>query len=158
MSRYDKSRSMGISHSECEIESGDRRKEINLHLCNRVPRVVPWLRRLVADISPRRSRSVHVEAKWKWVRFYPSSSVFLCLSFHRCFLMLISSEGWTKGPLVVTAQRHSLTPSTWTTTGFRETMKNIRPLSLICFFVHGLFNDAVGSSDHRVSNDRIING
>jgi hypothetical protein len=84
---------------------------------------VPWLRRLVASLSPRRPgiahRSVHVgcmvdrvalgQVFLQVLRFFPVSIVppWVCI--------LISFGGWTIGPLVGSGPIHSLTPLTWTT-------------------------------------------
>jgi hypothetical protein len=41
----------------------------------------------------------------------------LSISFRHGFPWSCVSWGWTTGPLVAAVQRHSLTPSTWTTYG-----------------------------------------
>jgi hypothetical protein len=78
---------------------------------------VPWLRRLVAGLSPGRPGSHPNQSmwdlwwtEWYWDRF--SSEFFgfpLSVSFHR---RSNSSAGrWTVCPLVAAVQRRSLTPS-----------------------------------------------
>jgi hypothetical protein len=87
-------------------------------------KAVPWLRRLVTSVAPRRPDfalgSVHVGFVMDKLAlaevFLPSSSVFPC-QYH--FTVAphthISPEGWAIGPLIASVLRHSLSPSTWTT-------------------------------------------
>jgi hypothetical protein len=84
-------------------------------------KTVPWLRRLVAGLSPWWSglapRSVHegfvvdtVALGQIFLRVLLFSPVNILP--HVCRL----SGGWIAGPLVVSVWTHRLTPSTWTTT------------------------------------------
>jgi hypothetical protein len=87
---------------------------------------VPWLRQFVSGLSMRRPgfapRSVHVGCvvdKVALVRFISEFFGFPCQYNSTVALRThVSSGGWTIDPLVTAVQRHSLTPSTWTTVQF----------------------------------------
>jgi hypothetical protein len=84
---------------------------------------MPWLRRLITGLSPRRPDSRLGQCmwdlwweKWHWDSLFSEFFSFphqyhstVALSIH------ISSGGWKISPLVAAVQRHHLTPSTWTT-------------------------------------------
>jgi hypothetical protein len=84
---------------------------------------MPLLRRLVACLSPRRPGftpgTFHVGfVVYKVVlyRISPCSSDFPCQYHFNVALYSHTSSGrWTTNPLEAAVQRHSLTPSTWTT-------------------------------------------
>jgi hypothetical protein len=107
---------------------------------------VPWLRRLVAGLSPRRPgfvpRSLYVgfvvdkvalgQALLRVILFYHSPCHFtVALHTH------VSSRGWTIGPLVAVVLRHRLTPLIWIWTTFSccclyrrgETVSELWPLT-----------------------------
>jgi hypothetical protein len=92
--------------------------------------VMPWLRQLVAGLSPQRlgfaPGSVHVEDYWDFVSFPVS------VSFHRGCPCSYIICGWTAGTLVAAVQRHSLTPSSWSTRDAQVPMSCHVPLFRLC--------------------------
>jgi hypothetical protein len=84
---------------------------------------VPCLRRLDTCLSSWRlwfaTRSVHVRFEVDKVALGQVLLRVFCfplsVSFHWCFI-LISHGWWTVGPLLAAVQRHSPSPSSWTTT------------------------------------------
>jgi hypothetical protein len=79
----------------------------------------PWLRLLVASLSPPRPGfapgSVHLWwIKWHWDRFLSKMFGFPCQYSIVALHTLISSGEWTIDPLVFSVQRYRLALSTWT--------------------------------------------
>jgi hypothetical protein len=84
---------------------------------------VPWLRRLVAGLSPRCTGFVPESVRVRFVvvklalgTFFTEFLDFPCW-YHSTMALHthISCGGWTTGPFVVAVQRHNVTASTWTT-------------------------------------------
>jgi hypothetical protein len=82
----------------------------------------------------------------------PSFSAFPC-HYHSTVPPYTYHWGWTTGLLVAAVQRHSVTPSTWTT----QPHENM-PMSLItALIIYGFFNDAVSCLEYMPPDYWVIN-